>query len=83
METKPRKKLRARMSLYGYTVTELAKEIGISKSALSNIINGKTERVDPKIISKAAENLNCQAKDIISGPDLHRYQRQTKTEVNK
>lgn len=43
----------------------LSKETGISASALNNLCNGKTKRVDFVLLDKICETLNCSVSDII------------------
>ena len=47
----------------------LAKETGISTSAISNLCNGKTTRIDFDVLQKICEALNCHVSDIIATDD--------------
>ena len=76
-----RKKLRNRISLFGYSEYEIAELLGISQNEFSMIVTGKRKRFKKSHIKALLDILNCNARDILSMTDLLRYQRETKKEL--
>lgn len=49
----------------GFTVSSMCDEIGISKSTLSNLKNGRTDRITTKTASKIASFFNVSVDDVM------------------
>lgn len=57
------KKLKKAMFIKGFSLTDLAKEIGVGVSYLSQIVNGK-KKPSPKLAKKIADALEVEVEDI-------------------
>lgn len=49
----------------GYSQYWLSKHTGITMSAINNLCNGKTSRIDFSVLQKICDALNCDVDDII------------------
>lgn len=54
----------------GHSQYWLSKHTGITLSAINNLCNGKTSRIDFAVLQKICNALNCNVEDIIQADPI-------------
>ena len=63
------KRIRDRRKYWGYTLDEVSEKVGIQKSTLSKLENGKLQRIERSYIDRLAHLFDCDAAYLLGYED--------------